>query len=85
MGKRIDSYIGVRVPLSLKNRILQSIDIGSYVTQSEFTRSAIKEKILRDILKLRSSFSLDLDYKDIDLYLLRGDKSGINYIEKPIE
>ncbi|MHA1631367.1 MAG: hypothetical protein ACTSXC_00915 [Candidatus Freyarchaeota archaeon] len=52
MKKRRDSYIGVRVPKTLKELIRKVVERDTHLNEADFVRDAIREKIQRDALEL---------------------------------
>lgn len=56
LDKQKDSYIGVRVPRTLKNLVHMYLErAGSHLNEAEFVRDAIREKIRRDAPDLYSN------------------------------
>ena len=52
MEKRKESYIGVRVPKTLKELIQKVIQLDAHLNEADFVRDAIREKIQRDAPEL---------------------------------
>ncbi len=46
--ERPGSFIGVRVPTSLKTLLRRYVELDTHINESDFIRDAIREKILRD-------------------------------------
>jgi Arc/MetJ-type ribon-helix-helix transcriptional regulator len=42
------TYVGSKVPNTLKHSIERAVEIGSYLNLSDFVRDAIKEKLQRE-------------------------------------
>ena len=47
MGKQ-ESFVGLRVPLNLKELIVKFVKADTHMNKSDFVRDAIREKIKRD-------------------------------------
>ena len=52
MGKQKESYIGVRVPKTLKELIQKIVEMDTHLNEADFVRDAIREKIQRDAPEL---------------------------------
>jgi len=52
MEKRNDSYVGVRIPQTLKNLIHEIVALDAHLNEADFVRDAIREKIQRDAPEL---------------------------------
>lgn len=62
MEVKSTDYIGVRVPLKLRELMREYLRLDTHLNESEFVRTAIREKLQRDAPRLRERmFEIELN------------------------
>lgn len=62
MEVRDTDYIGVRVPVKLRELMREYLHLDTHLNEAEFVRTAIREKIQRDAPRLRERmFEIELN------------------------